>query len=150
MSLTRLLNTLTTVALFVLISGCLEQYDAAPTNKMFHAEYDQSKKLPENLSATGELPTPAVAVPIDQKYATFCSSCHGATGGGDGPAGVALEPKPRVLSDKTWQASVNDERIYTVLKNGGPAVGLAATMAPWGGVLSEEEIKAMIVFIRSL
>jgi hypothetical protein len=150
MSLTRLLNTLTAAAVFVFISGCLEQYDSAPTNKMFHAEYDQSKKLPENLSATGELPTPAVAVPIDQKYATFCSSCHGVTGGGDGPAGLALEPKARNLTDKAWQASVSDERIYAVLKNGGPSVGLAATMAPWGGVLSEEEIKAMVAFIRGL
>jgi cytochrome c5 len=133
-----------------MVTGCLEQFDPAPTNKMFHGEYDQSKKVPENLSATGELPTPAVAVPIDQKYANFCSSCHGPNGGGDGPAGVALNPKPRVLSDKTWQASVTDDRIYNVLKNGGASVGLAATMAPWGGVLSEDEIKAMVGFIRGL
>jgi cytochrome c553 len=146
----RLLNAMTIVAGFVMLSGCLEQYDSAPTNKMFQGEYDQSKKVPENLSSTGELPTPAVAVPIDQKYATFCASCHGAKGGGDGPAGVALEPKPRALTDKTWQASVSDERIYNVLKNGGVSVGLAATMAPWGGVLSDGEIKEMVAFIRAL
>ncbi len=150
MPMTRLLNAITIAAMFVVLNGCLEQFDPAPTNKMFHAEYDQSKKVPENLSATGELPTPAVAVPIDQKYATFCASCHGPKGGGEGPAAVALDPRPRILSDKTWQASASDERIYSVLKNGGPSVGLAATMAPWGGVLNDAEIKEMIAFIRSL
>jgi len=150
MPTTRLLNAITTAAVFVILAGCLEQYDPAPTNALFHAEYDQSKKVPEELGATGELPTPAVAVPIDQKYATFCASCHGAAGSGDGPAGVALDPKPRALSDKTWLATVSDEHIYTVIKNGGPAVGLAPTMAPWGGVLNEEELQAMIAFIRAL
>jgi hypothetical protein len=150
MPVTRILNAMTIAAVVVMLTGCLEQFDPAPTNKMFRGEYDQSKKVPENLSATGELPTPAVAVPIDQKYANFCSSCHGPKGGGDGPAGVALDPKPRVLNDKTWQASVSDDRIYNVLKNGGVSVGLAATMAPWGGVLSDDEIKAMVGFIRGL
>jgi hypothetical protein len=150
MPVTRILNVMTIAAVFVMLIGCLEQYDSAPTNKMFHGEYDQSKKVPENLSATGELPTPAVAVPIDQKYANFCSSCHGPNGGGDGPAGVALDPKPRNLIDKSWQASVTDDRIYNVIKNGGPSVGLAATMAPWGGVLTDDEVKAMVAFIRGL
>ena len=105
----------------------------------------------ERLTEAGDLPTPGgEKIPIDQRYAQLCAGCHGAKGDGDGPAGVAMVPKPRVLTDAAWQASVDDARITKVLKEGGAAVGLSALMAPWGSVLSDAEIAEMVAFIRGL
>lgn len=144
-----MLKVLSVVGLFTLIVGCLEQYDPAPNNKIFYHEMEMAAQQPAKLSETGELPNPAQAVTIDVKYQQFCASCHGAAGGGDGPAGVALNPKPRAFTDKQWQASVNDDRIYTAIKSGGAAVGISPMMAPWGGVLSDAEIKDMVALVRS-
>ena len=58
-------------------------------------------------------------------------------------------PKPRNFHDKAWQASVDDARIIKVITKGGASVGLSATMAPWGSVLSPEEIVALMKKVRA-
>lgn len=83
-------------------------------------------------------------------YAANCSSCHGDTGKGDGPAGAALDPKPRDLSDKAGMAKVTDQQMTDVIKKGGPAVGKSALMAPFGDSLKDDEIADVVAFIRSL
>lgn len=143
------LKILCAFGLFVTVSGCLEQYDPEPHNKIFNREYDVALNTPAKLSETGELPTPAQAVSIDTKYQQFCASCHGAEGGGDGPAGAALNPVARNFKDKQWQSSVDDARILLVIKSGGVAAGLSPMMAPWGGVLSEAEVNDMVGLVRS-
>lgn len=149
MSFNRFFNVLIiTVALMSMV-GCLEQYDPTHNKKMYETEYNNSKDVPAKLTEKGELPVQGAVVTIDVKYANFCSSCHGAAGMGDGPAGAALVPKPRNFKDSAWQAATSDERIYGVIKNGGSSVGLAAIMGPWGSVLSDAEIKEMVQFVRS-
>jgi mono/diheme cytochrome c family protein len=59
-----------------------------------------------------------------------CTTCHGASGKGDGPGAAALDPKPRDYTDKEWQASVTDEDLKKVIVGGGQAVGKSPTMAP--------------------
>jgi mono/diheme cytochrome c family protein len=88
----------------------------------------------------------AAAPPI---YAKRCSSCHGDSGHGDGAAGRALEPRPRNFADRRWQESASDERIRYVIRNGGRAAGLSASMAPHGD-LSDEQIDALVAYIRSI
>lgn len=61
-------------------------------------------------------------------FATRCTPCHGPNGGGDGPASASLNPKPRNFQDATWQASVTDEHIETIIKMGGAAVGKSPAM----------------------
>ena len=43
-----------------------------------------------------------------KKYETFCVSCHGADGKAQGPAAMAMQPRPRNFTDKAWQKSVDD------------------------------------------
>jgi cytochrome c553 len=65
-----------------------------------------------------------------QTFKTFCSTCHGESGKGDGIAAANLNPKPRNYTDKQWQASITDDQIRQIILNGGAAVGKSAVMPP--------------------
>jgi mono/diheme cytochrome c family protein len=82
-------------------------------------------------------------------YADRCSSCHGDAGRGDGPAGRTLEPRPRNFTDRSWQESISDDRIRLVIRRGGRATGLSASMAPHPD-LSDQQIDALVAYIRAV
>ncbi len=85
------------------------------------------------------------------EYYITCVPCHGAKGKGDGAASAALEPKPRDLSDKTWQASVDDEYLRKIIQYGGAAVGKAPTMPPNPLLMNKKAVlNGLIAHIRSL
>ena len=44
------------------------------------------------------------------------------------PTALAMQPRPRNLTDATWQGSVDDAHIAKVIREGGASVGLSATM----------------------
>lgn len=73
-----------------------------------------------------------------------CEPCHGPTGKGDGPAGQVLDPKPKDLS--AFQQTVGDDFLFWRVNNGKPGT----SMAPWKGILTEEQIWQAIAFIRTL
>ena len=79
-----------------------------------------------------------------------CSACHGESGKGDGPAAVALNPKPRNYTDCAVMGKKSDAELFKVIKEGGPAVGLSPLMVAWGTQLSDKEIWDIIAFIRSI
>jgi len=89
-------------------------------------------------------------------FETNCASCHGTSGKGDGPVGVALpEPKPRDFTkaefkfdtDKDGKAGT-DADLMNVVKNGAAAYGGNPMMAPWGH-LPEADITDSIVYVRT-
>lgn len=83
-------------------------------------------------------------------YDIYCTTCHGATGKGDGVAGAALTPKPADFSAaEFWDDTRNDEHLTKVIKEGGMAVGKSPLMAPWGGVLSDEQIAEVVAYIKT-
>jgi mono/diheme cytochrome c family protein len=85
--------------------------------------------------------------------ATFqqsCSTCHGATGKGDGAAGAALNPKPKDLSDKAFNVSLKQDYLVRIIKEGGQAMGKSPIMPKFGGTLKDDQIQDVIAFIRSL
>ena len=69
-----------------------------------------------------------------------CSMCHGT----DGKGFAAI--KTPDFTDPKWQASLNDKGIGEVIKNGKKRT----TMPAWGGKLEDEEIQALVGYIRSL
>ena len=95
---------------------------------------------------------PAAAVKdADQVWTTRCSLCHGAAGKGDGPASGPLNPKPRDMTDKKWQASVDDKHIELVIVKGGTAVNLSPMMAANPDLESKPDVvKALRAKVRSL
>ena len=61
-----------------------------------------------------------------------------------------MQPRPRNLTDATWQGSVDDAHIAKVIREGGASVGLSATMTAWGGVLNDEQVDALVQVVRSI
>ena len=85
-----------------------------------------------------------------KSYQTFCATCHGATGDAQTPIGQALSPPPTRHDDGAYMGTLTDDYIFKVIKEGGAAVGKSPMMAPWGGSLSDEQIRALVAFIRTL
>lgn len=63
-------------------------------------------------------------------FATRCALCHGTKGAGDGAGAAALNPRPPNFGDGTWQQSVTDAHIETIVARGGAAVGKSPLMPP--------------------
>lgn len=70
----------------------------------------------------------AAAADAEAIFKARCVMCHGAGGKGDGPAGAALTPRPRDMTDAAWQKSVTDAHIEAAIAGGGPAVGMSPMM----------------------
>lgn len=83
-------------------------------------------------------------------FNTLCSSCHGTSGQGDGPAAAALETKPRNYTDKAWQASVTDDEIKKIILEGGQAVGKSPLMPAWTQFKDKPEVvDELVKIVRS-
>ena len=111
----------------------------------------KTEQTSEGTSATQtQTPTPApapVATAVDEGakiYAEKCTVCHGPGGKGDGPGGAALNPKPRDHTDGKYMNSRTDAELLAVLHNGKGA------MPAWKGVLTEEQMQAVLKHVRSL
>ena len=86
----------------------------------------------------------------EKSYKTFCVTCHGEDGKAASAGAVAMNPRPRNLTDVKWQDSRKDEEIVKVIALGGTALGLSATMPAWSGALNETQITQVVKYVRSL
>jgi mono/diheme cytochrome c family protein len=79
-------------------------------------------------------------------FSEKCSTCHGPEGRGDGPAGAALNPKPRNYHDKAYMSTRTDQDLHDSIFNGKSA------MPPWGksGQLTDQQVWAMVKYVREL
>jgi mono/diheme cytochrome c family protein len=84
-------------------------------------------------------------------FKTYCNSCHGDSGAGDGPAAVSLNPKPANFTDAKHAAEVTDEYIYKMVKDGGAANGKSPYMVAWGPMLGDDaKVRDVAAYVRSL
>lgn len=86
-------------------------------------------------------------------YFKRCVWCHGVEGGGDGPSADRLFTRPRNFIQGTfkirWTDSGElplDQNLIDTVKNGLPG----SAMPAWGEVLPEEQILAVVQFVKSL
>lgn len=77
-------------------------------------------------------------------YEANCAGCHGIKGDGKGPVGAALNPPPRDFITHAYKYGVRDEDLYKVITSGVPGTG----MPPWKGTISDEQIHAVLKYIR--
>lgn len=94
--------------------------------------------------------SPAAEKEAQDIFKNRCTMCHGQSGKGDGPAGAALNPKPRNWTDAAWQKTVGDEEIEKAILGGGQAVGKSVLMPANPDLANKPEvIKALRNIVRS-
>jgi mono/diheme cytochrome c family protein len=79
-----------------------------------------------------------------------CAKCHGPGGKGDGPAGKLLKTKPADWTDRSKMSKISDDELFNVIQKGGGAVGKSKLMPAFAEKLSDDQIRNVIAFIRSL
>lgn len=76
-----------------------------------------------------------------------CAQCHGKDGHADTKMGKQLGAKD--LTDPAVQSSFTDAKATESIKNGVKENG-KTTMKAFGGKLSDDEIKALVAYTRTL
>lgn len=79
-------------------------------------------------------------------FTNYCVTCHGVTADGNGRAARLYDPRPANLrtTDK------NDAYVELIVRRGGEALGRSAKMPPWGDELTDEQVRDLVVFVRSI
>jgi cytochrome c oxidase cbb3-type subunit 3 len=89
-------------------------------------------------------------------YTDTCAKCHGPAGKGDGPKAAELKDKDGKLvasgdlSDCAKMSKITDDDMFKELKEGGVSVGKSKFMTPYGDAMEDDEIKAMVAYVRTL
>lgn len=76
-----------------------------------------------------------------------CAQCHGKSGNADTKMGKTLNAKD--LTDPKVQAAFTDAKATESIKEGVKENG-KTTMKAFGGKLSDDEIKALVAYVRTL
>jgi len=80
-------------------------------------------------------------------WANDCTQCHGPDGRANTKMGKQLSAKD--LTDPKVQASFSDAEAAKAIKEGVKQGG-KTTMKAFGGKLTDEEIKALVAYVRTL
>jgi len=86
------------------------------------------------------------AAEIKENWEKHCASCHGKDGKGETKAGRKADVKN--LTDAAYQASFTDEQMFKQIKEGLKDKNSKEKMKAFGGMLSDDEIKALVSFVR--
>ena len=87
---------------------------------------------------------------VKKEFVRYCAKCHGTEGKGDGPQADALTTKPRDFTDCARMKTISDEIAFTAIKEGGEAAHLSKDMPAWKDGMDDDEIHALVAYVRSL
>jgi caa(3)-type oxidase subunit IV len=90
----------------------------------------------------------AAAFDAEGAFQAVCATCHGLTGGGDGPGSAALEPKPAAFDDRAFWETRTEADMVTVILQGGAAIGKSPLMPPWNALYDQAKAEALVAYIR--
>lgn len=117
--------------------------DAGLDNAKTQKGYADVKKIGKN-PVEGDMEATKKGAEL---FATNCASCHGPAGMGDGPAGMALNPKPRNMTNSAdYKYGHGDLGLFRTTKYGVEGTGMAA----WEGRMTDEECWQVVNFVRTL
>jgi mono/diheme cytochrome c family protein len=80
-------------------------------------------------------------------YKQNCTTCHGATGRGDGEAGKSLNPPPADLATLVRMPVASDGYLYWAVAKGGTA--FKSAMPAMKDSMKESDIWKVILYLRS-
>jgi mono/diheme cytochrome c family protein len=95
-------------------------------------------------------PAPQGPAEAAMLYARYCAVCHGPTGKGDGPGTRVTRQPMRDFSDPAALREVDDRYYFAIIQKGGSQLGRSNAMPAWGMKLSDDEIRALVRYIRGL
>lgn len=94
------------------------------------------------------------AASAEENYKWYCSQCHGLEGRGNGINAGQLAVKARDHTDRSdpnkYMRNLSDKIIFKSIKFGGEANKKSSLMPPWDGVLSDDEIRDLVKYLRKL
>jgi mono/diheme cytochrome c family protein/thiol-disulfide isomerase/thioredoxin len=92
-------------------------------------------------------PVPATAANRGEMlFITYCSSCHGPEGHGDGQSALTLRPPPRDFAARPWRFAVTRESIRKVTLDGIPGTAMPASRA----ALTPADVDAIVEHVLHL
>jgi mono/diheme cytochrome c family protein len=83
-------------------------------------------------------------------YSSYCSSCHGDNGKGDGVAAASLPVKPADHTNGTVMNQFSDKFLTDIIAKGGSAVNKSGFMPAWGSSLNSKQIGDIVAYVRSI
>jgi cytochrome c oxidase cbb3-type subunit 3 len=95
--------------------------------------------LPGRPSQGAEIARPDKIIDFSSLYASNCAGCHGAEGHGGAAIGLA---------DPVYLTIANDATIRKVVSDGVPGTAMPAFARQSGGMLTNEQIEALVAGIR--
>jgi len=81
-------------------------------------------------------------------HVEHCAGCHGY----DGKAEVIvmhMDEPPRDQTDVEYMEKLNDPFLYLAICKGGEAIGKSIVMPGWGDMLTDQEIRDLVAWIRT-
>jgi mono/diheme cytochrome c family protein len=106
-----------------------------------------TRPIPVSNEQANPIPPNSDSVEAGQTiFITTCAPCHGVTGKGDGPVGVALNPRPADLTQHAIPGVHTDAQLYEWITNGFPA----SRMPAFKSTLSDTDRWNLVNFIRTL
>lgn len=138
----------------VAVGGGMPKVSMPPKNvellSLFLAE---QKNMKTQEKAVEINPISAEPVPAADKgrklYGAHCASCHGVDGNGNGFNAQYLDPKPSALSGH-GMSKMSDDSLFDMIHGGGYIFDKSPAMPPWGSILSDEEIKSLVDYLREI
>lgn len=92
----------------------------------------------------------------EKVFKTFCVTCHGAAGKGDGPAAAGLNPKPANFATGAFKYDANGngtkgdvDDIKAIVHDGAAKHGGSPLMAPWP-MIQPDQLQAVAEYVKSL
>jgi mono/diheme cytochrome c family protein len=170
MNLRAFLSAVSVALVMLFASGCgkkeSEQASQAGSAQeaASPAQPEPEAAPPSEAAAPTEPATPAAAPPAtaasgaaagEMPYKTFCVTCHGAGGHGDGPAAAGLNPKPASFADNAFKYDPNGngtkgdiDDIKAIVHDGAAKHGGSPLMTPWP-MLSPDQLQAVAEYVKA-
>jgi len=83
-------------------------------------------------------------------YLSYCSTCHGEKGKGDGMATQSLPVRPADHTNGAVMNKVSDQFLVDIISKGGSAVGKSTFMPAWGSSFNEKQIRDIVAYLRTI
>jgi len=128
------------------IQGCRKKPAAAEANPVENAYSTESdwnnpqQNIPLNYQQTQG----------QKVFYANCVWCH-ASSTPAGPSNISnLKPTPALANDGATLNSLSDEYLQNIITLGGSAMSKSAMMPSWGMTLAQQDIRAVVSFMRAI